>query len=79
MSGQVSAVKRELADEPVYVLTFARGEDRFLWTFDEESLGEALESLCRFAANRRINFTWQDADVVGQAMRLLAAEWISPF
>lgn len=58
-----------------FVVLATRGE-RFLFFYDDtpESRAMLLKSLCAFADDPELNFTWSDAAVLAGTVRRLAAD-----
>ncbi len=50
----------------INVLAFAKGEERYLFLFDDDSRAETLRTLGRFASNPELSFSWYDAAVLSQ-------------
>jgi hypothetical protein len=53
----------------INVLALVKGEERFIFLFDDAHRAETLRTLGRFAADPQLNFTWYDAAVLGQKVR----------
>ena len=56
-------------DKEVNVLALVKGEERFLFLFDDENRTETLRTLGRFAADPELDFTWYDAAVLSRKIR----------
>ncbi len=56
------------ADE-TYVLALVKGEERYVFLYDDSSRAEALRTLDRFAINTELSFSWFDAAVLSQRIR----------
>lgn len=56
-------------DKEVNVLALVKGEERFLFLFDDENRTETLRTLGRFAADPDLDFTWYDAAVLSRKIR----------
>lgn len=61
-------------DKEVNVLALVKGEQRFLFLFDDENRTETLRTLGRFAADPDIDFTWYDAAVLSRKIREAAQQ-----
>ena len=61
-------------DKEVNVLALVKGEERFLFLFDDENRTETLRTLGRFAADPELDFTWYDAAVLSRKIREAARE-----
>jgi hypothetical protein len=53
------------------VVAICKGEQRFVFIFDDESLPEALKTVGKYAADPEMPFSWYDAAIVSQRMRNL--------
>ena len=53
----------------VYVVALVKGEERFIFLFNEQRKGELLRTLGKYASNTEINFSWYDAAVLSQKAR----------
>lgn len=47
--------------DPVEVLAFQRGDDRYVWLFRRDQVSLVFNSLGRFASDPELNLTWHDA------------------
>jgi len=61
MSGQMQ--------NEVNVLALVKGEERFVFLFDDDNRDESLRQLARFAANPDLDFTWYDAAMLSRKIR----------
>lgn len=50
-------------------LAVVKGEERYIFLYDDESRVETLRVFGRFAANPDLSFTWYDAAVLSQKLR----------
>ena len=55
----------------INVLALVKGEERYVFLFDDNNRSEALRTLGRFASNPELSFTWYDAAVLSQKIRRL--------
>lgn len=53
----------------INVLGLTKGEETYIFLYDDEHRAEALRVLGRFAANTDLSFNWYDAAVLGQKIR----------
>jgi hypothetical protein len=53
----------------INVLALVKGEERYIFLFDDERRPEALRTLGRFASNPELSFSWYDAAVLSQRIR----------
>ena len=62
----------------INVLALVKGEERYIFLFDDEHRAEALRTLGRFASNPELSFSWYDAAVLSQRIRQSAQEAEAP-
>lgn len=63
--------------QDINVLALVKGEERYIFLYDDQRRAEALRTLGRFASNPELSFTWYDAAVLSQKVRK-AAEKAEP-
>ena len=51
------------------VLALIKGEERYVFLYDDSSRAETLRTLGRYASNPDLSFTWYDAAVLSQKIR----------
>lgn len=56
----------------INVIALVKGGERYVFLYDDDSRAEALKTLGRYAANPDLSFSWYDAAVLGQKVRLNA-------
>ena len=56
----------------VNVLALLKGEERYVFLYDDHSLDQVLQTLGRYAADPELSFTWYDAAVLSQRVRQLS-------
>ena len=56
-------------NQEINVMALAKGTERYVFLFDDESRSEALKTLARYASNPDLSFTWYDAAVLSQKIR----------
>ena len=61
----------DLVARDVNVLALMKGEERYVFLFDDDHRGETLRTLGRYATNPELSFTWYDAAVLSQKVRQL--------
>src|SRR5512134_2552825 len=69
--GQTGAA---IVTRDINVLALVKGEERYIFPFDDQNRAEALRTLGRFASNPELSFTWYDAAVLSQKIRQTAQE-----
>ncbi len=55
--------------QDINVLALVKGNERYVFLFDDESRKETLRVLGRFASNPELSFTWYDAALLSQKIR----------
>ena len=60
--------------QDINVLALVKGEERYIFLYDDERRSEALRTLGRFASNPELSFSWYDAAVLSQRIRQTAIE-----
>jgi hypothetical protein len=55
--------------QDINVLALVKGEERYVFLYDDASRAETLRVLGRFASNPDLSFTWYDAAVLSQKVR----------
>lgn len=58
----------------VNILALIKGEERYVFFYDDASRQECLRTLGRYASNPDLSFTWYDAAVLSQKVRQQAEE-----
>jgi hypothetical protein len=56
-------------NQDINVLALVKGEERYVFLYDDARRAEALRMLGRFASNPELSFTWYDAAVLSQKIR----------
>ena len=60
--------------QDINVLALVKGEERYIFLFDDNRRAEALRTLGKFASNPELSFSWYDAAVLSQRIRQTAEE-----
>lgn len=55
--------------QDINVLALVKGQERYVFLYDDSSRAETLRTLGRFASNPELSFTWYDAAVLSQKIR----------
>ena len=55
--------------QDINVLAMVKGDERYVFLFDDESRGETLRLLGRYASNPELSFSRQDAAILSQRIR----------
>lgn len=53
----------------IRLLVLVKGDERYVFTLDDDNRLEALRQAARYAANPELSFTWYDAAVMSQKIR----------
>ena len=56
-------------DMEINVLALVKGEERFIFLFDDANRDETLRQLARFAADPELDFSWYDAAMLSRKIR----------
>lgn len=56
-------------NQDINVLALVKGEERYVFLYDDASRAETLRTLGRYASNPNLSFTWYDAAVLSQKIR----------
>ena len=60
--------------QDINVLALVKGEERYIFLYDDEHKSDALKTLGRFASNPELSFSWYDAAVLSQRIRQTAMQ-----
>jgi hypothetical protein len=63
-----------MSQQGINVLALLKGEERYVFLYDDRSTDQVLQTLGRYAADPELSFTWYDAAVLSQRVRQLNAE-----
>src|SRR5438067_13928483 len=69
-----TATGRRIVTQDINVLALVKGEERYIFLYDDEHKSEALRTLGRFASNPELSFSWYDAAILSQRIRQTAME-----
>jgi hypothetical protein len=58
-----------VSQQDINVLALVKGEERYIFLFDDDSRAATLRTLGRFASNPELSFSWYDAAVLSQKVR----------
>lgn len=53
----------------INVLALVKGEERYVFIYNEENRSETMRLIGRYASNPELSFSWYDAAVLSQKMR----------
>ncbi len=60
--------------QDINVLALVKGEERYIFLFDDNRRAETLRTLGRYASDPDLSFTWYDAAVLSQKIRQNSVE-----
>ena len=63
-----------MSTQGINVLALIKGEERYVFLYDDRSTDQILQTLGRYAADPELSFSWYDAAVLSQRVRKLHAE-----
>ncbi|GIW92327.1 MAG: hypothetical protein KatS3mg110_0368 [Pirellulaceae bacterium] len=55
--------------QDINVVALVKGQERYIFLFDDEHRAELFRTLGRFASNPELSFTWFDAAVLSHKIR----------
>ena len=55
--------------QDINVLALVKGEERYVFLYDDSNRAETLRVLGRYASDPELSFTWYDAAVLSQKIR----------
>src|SRR6188474_1852794 len=70
----ISLTRHRSVTHDINVLALVKGEERYIFLYDDEHKSDALRTLGRFASNPELSFSWYDAAVLSQRIRQTAIE-----
>jgi hypothetical protein len=53
----------------INVLALVKGEERYIFLYDDAKRAETLRTFGRYASNPQLSFSWYDAAVLSQRLR----------
>jgi hypothetical protein len=59
----------DTVSQDINVLALVKGEERYVFLYNESRRAETLRLLGRYASNPELSFTWYDAAVLSQKIR----------
>jgi hypothetical protein len=60
-------------NKDINVLALIKGEERYIFLYDDKNRTETLRTLGRFAADPQLSFSWYDAAVLSKKLREMAS------
>ncbi len=58
-----------MVNQDINVLALVKGNERYVFLYDDDNRAETLRTLGRYASNPDLSFTWYDAAVLSQKIR----------
>lgn len=58
----------------INVLALIKGEERYVFLFDDDDADQLLQTLGQYAADPDLSFSWYDAAILSQRVARLRAE-----
>jgi hypothetical protein len=55
--------------QDINVVALIKGEEKYIFLFDDKNRAETLRTLGRYASNPELSFSWYDAAVLSQKIR----------
>jgi hypothetical protein len=55
--------------QDINVVALVKGEERYIFLFNDSQKSETLRTLGRYASDARLSFSWYDAAVLSQKVR----------
>ena len=62
-------LKEKIVSQDINVLALVKGEERYIFLYDDSQRAETLRTFGRYASNPELSFTWYDAAVLSQKLR----------
>ena len=64
--------------QDINVLALVKGEERYVFLFDDNNRSETLRILGRYASDPDLSFSWYDAAVLSQKIRQVSQQPSQP-
>ena len=58
-----------MMDDNINFLALCKGEERYIFLYDDAHQTECLHTIGRFAADKELSFSWYDASRLSQEIR----------
>ena len=58
-------------------MSLVKGNERYVFLYDDANRAETLRTLGRFASNPELSFTWYDAAVLSQKIRQDSRKYVT--
>jgi hypothetical protein len=66
---EVAGVPMAPRENAIDVLALVKGEERYIFLYDDENRANCLRALGRMASNPDLSFTWYEAAVLSKKVR----------
>ena len=66
---EVCCPKGGKVSRDINILALAKGEERYIFLYKDDTRNETLRTLGRYASNSELSFSWYDAAVMSQKVR----------
>jgi len=67
--GLPSDVEFDTMTKDIRVIALVKGEEQYVFLYDDSNRAETLRTLGRYASNPELSFSWYDAAVLSQKIR----------
>ena len=64
--------------QDINVVALVKGDERYIFLFNDENRGETLRTFGRYASNNDLSFSWYDAAVLSQKVRSTKKSNVQP-
>jgi len=64
--------------QDINVVALVKGEERYIFLFNDEKKSETLRTLGRYASDSKLSFSWYDAAVLSQKVRSIEKSTPAP-
>lgn len=68
----VNTMRTALLEKPMNVVAIDKGQEKYLFFYDDEGREECLRQLGIMASDQELSFTWYDCALLSQRVRSLA-------
>jgi len=65
----INTVDSDTMDKDIKVIALIKGEEQYVFLYNENNRAETLRLLGRYASNPELSFSWYDAAVLSQKIR----------
>ena len=72
--GVVMPARRYIEDNGINAVAVVKGDERYVFLFDDQRRTEVLRTAGRWAANQELSFSWYDAYTISARLRTMKGE-----